>query len=78
MALLTTFVSSGFQLATGSASGDDTQFTIIGPDGRVQIFTGSGFTYSDGLVTGGTITGTSLWIDGVQQYSAERLQSRRS
>ena len=69
MALFTTFVSSGFQVATGSAVGDDTQFTIIGPDGLVQTYYGSGFTYSDGVVTGGLIDGTTLWIDGVQQYS---------
>jgi Ca2+-binding RTX toxin-like protein len=71
MALFTAYVSSGFEIATGSASGDDTQFTIIGPNGLLQVFIGSGFTYSGGIVTGGTITGTSLWIDGVQQYAIE-------
>jgi serralysin len=70
MALFTTFVSSGFQVATGSAVGDDTQFTIIGPDGLVQTYYGSGFTYdSAGRVTGGVIDSTTLSIDGVQQYS---------
>jgi Ca2+-binding RTX toxin-like protein len=73
MAQFTTFVSSGFQIVVGGAAGDDTQFTITGPGGLVQTYTGSGFTYDNGVVTGGTIDSTSLSIDGVPQYSLEGL-----